>query len=130
MIPTLATAVQQIITGGQRKDSIAARLLFMMKIRERWWDRLRLAASVVFVPNLNDWTALQLPPGLFGIYYPLRLLRLFYKYTFARILVALRAPIRSLSDGPRRVICGDIEPARLVSKARTHPALLTSCSTQ
>src|SRR6266705_2436491 len=117
MIPTLATAVQQIITGGQRKDSIAARLLFMMKIRERWWDRLRLAASVVFVPNLNDWTALQLPPGLFGIYYPLRLLRLFYKYTFA-----LRRP--------RRVICGDIEPARLVSKARTHLALLTSCSTQ
>jgi hypothetical protein len=49
---------------------------FDLRVRERWRDRLRIAASTAFAPGLPDWRALPLPDALFPLYPVVRPFRL------------------------------------------------------
>lgn len=49
---------------------------FRLRTRERWQDRLQYGVWRLFVPNVRDRQVIYLPPPLFWLYYPIRLLRL------------------------------------------------------
>ncbi|MDR5697440.1 MAG: nucleotidyltransferase family protein, partial [Armatimonadota bacterium] len=54
--------------------------MFYYRCRERIGDRLRYVWRSATTPNLQDWSALRLPPALSVLYYAFRPLRLIWKY--------------------------------------------------
>lgn len=52
---------------------------FHLATLRRPWDKLRCAATIVFVPKLADRDFMRLPPSFTFLYYPLRILRLIMK---------------------------------------------------
>jgi hypothetical protein len=54
---------------------------FLMSSRDSIADALRCAADRIFQPTKAEWRSLRLPRGLFPLYYPLRIFRLFTKHT-------------------------------------------------
>jgi hypothetical protein len=48
----------------------------MMRLRERWTDRIRFLTRLTFTPGPGEWHALRLPAPLFPLYRAVRLARL------------------------------------------------------
>jgi hypothetical protein len=48
----------------------------MMKLRERWSDRIRFLLRLAFTPSAGEWTAIRLPAMLFPLYRIVRVVRL------------------------------------------------------
>lgn len=48
----------------------------MMKVRERWQDRMRFAWRLAFTPSVGEWQAVSLSNRLFPLYRVVRVLRL------------------------------------------------------
>ncbi len=49
---------------------------FHLASRDRWQERIRYVLLRALNLNAHDWRFVALPPGLIGLYYPLRLVRL------------------------------------------------------
>jgi hypothetical protein len=53
---------------------------FYIRARERWRDRWRCYLRTALAPTVNDIASLRLPRALYFLYYPLRPIRLLWKY--------------------------------------------------
>jgi hypothetical protein len=49
--------------------------LYLLRVRERWWDRLRYLVRFTFTDTPTEWEVLDLPPAFCFLYRPLRMLR-------------------------------------------------------
>jgi hypothetical protein len=54
-------------------------------MRERWRDRARYAAAVLFAPSPLDMEAVPLPPALYPLYFAVRPFRLAVSHAGARL---------------------------------------------
>lgn len=45
----------------------------MMRLRERWADRMKFASRLILTPGPGEWDAVRLPDALFGLYRVVRL---------------------------------------------------------
>ncbi len=54
---------------------------FLMRSRDNFQDALRCGAERVLQPTTAEWRFIQLPRPLFGLYYAVRVFRLFSKHT-------------------------------------------------
>ena len=89
-ITALADEILRTIERSIHYDTESpAYFLLMMRLRERWQDRVRLLWRLTVTPSLSEWSAVQLPQPLQPLY---RLLRL------SRLAKRLLAP-----DRPRRI---------------------------
>jgi len=60
--------------------------VLMMKLRERWTDRVRFLWRLVFTPSTGEWSAVRLPAFLFPMYRVVRVWRLIRRFaTFTQM---------------------------------------------
>lgn len=53
----------------------------MMRIRERWRDRARLAWRLAVTPDVGEWKSVDIPDGLFPLYHAVRAFRLIRRFS-------------------------------------------------
>lgn len=70
------------------------RLGQQLRLRERHRDKLRILIRHGFVPQDSDWTLVQLPTSLAWLYFPLRILRLAFKFGLLKPLRWVGAKLR------------------------------------
>ena len=69
IIPTLAEA------ADYNTESVPYFKL-MIRIRERWQDRVKFLWRLIFTPSVGEWSAIRLPAQLFPLYRVVRVFRL------------------------------------------------------
>lgn len=83
--PQLADLTRQVQQHLFRDSLPPAGQFFIPKIylqtMDRWQDRLWFWLDVLTTPTRAEWQIVVLPPALAFLYYPLRSLRLLYKYS-------------------------------------------------
>lgn len=72
----LADEIAGQLFGESATLTPLGRLRFELAMRERFVDRTRTVLGRAFLPGARDLAVVELPAGLAGLYYPLRLLRL------------------------------------------------------
>ncbi len=81
-VPALAARLyKDMFQAPPRHADRLTRFSLSLKMRERWWDRIRYGYSLSLAVSIDDFTFLSLPPHLSGLYYCLRPVRLLGKYT-------------------------------------------------
>ncbi len=81
MIPTLTqTIYQRFLTPTPPQLSLLERAYFPLQLQPGWLKKLMYCAKLVLPINERDLESIHLPPLLFPLYYPLRLLRLMAKH--------------------------------------------------
>jgi hypothetical protein len=70
------------------------RMRQQLGLRERHLDKLLILVCHGFVPQDSDWRLVQLPPALAFLYFPLRILRLAFKFGLSQPLSWLGAKLR------------------------------------
>jgi hypothetical protein len=73
-------ARQRLFAAGDRHPTEFESVVYHLRARERWRDRLRYAVLLAVLLTPGDWDAVRLPDGLFPLYYLLRPLRLLKVY--------------------------------------------------
>lgn len=72
-VPALALAVtERMWAGGSSGVSLRDHRL-LLRARERWRDRARYIARLVFTPGVSEWSLLELPAPLWPLYPAIRL---------------------------------------------------------
>jgi hypothetical protein len=86
VVPTLAAQLYRdsVHVSPQHANRLT-RFFQALKMRERWWDRIRYGYSLSLAVSIEDFTSMPLPAYLSGLYYCIRPLRLLGRYT-ARFL--------------------------------------------
>jgi Uncharacterised nucleotidyltransferase len=56
----------------------------MLRLRERWSDRVRFALRLIFTPSVGEWSVVRLPAFLFPLYRVIRLFRVFGRFLHFR----------------------------------------------
>jgi hypothetical protein len=81
----LAEQVKQQLFSSQANPLPEAltRHRFYLQTMDSWQDKVWYWYDVALTPNPIDWEMLSLPPALFFLYYPFRLLRMTLKYLFS-----------------------------------------------
>jgi hypothetical protein len=69
IIPTLAEA------ADYNTESVPYFKL-MIRIRERWQDRVKFLWRLIFTPSVGEWSAIRLPAQFFPLYRVVRVFRL------------------------------------------------------
>ena len=69
IIPTLAA-------GADYNTESIPYFRLMIRVRERWRDRVKFLWRLIFTPSIAEWSALRLPSPLFPLYRVVRILRL------------------------------------------------------
>jgi hypothetical protein len=83
---SLAAQVRDWLARDTRPDPIGwSALLFHLKARERWQDRVRYSVRLLLTPTPGDWAFVQLPPALSPLYYLLRPFRLIGHYVLQNL---------------------------------------------
>jgi hypothetical protein len=75
IIPTLAE-------GADYKPESIPYFRLMLRIRERWQDRLKFLWRLIFTPSVGEWSAIRLPAPLFPLYRVVRVVRLMSRLFF------------------------------------------------
>jgi hypothetical protein len=70
------------------------RMRLQLRLRERHRDKLLSLVRQTFVPREQDWRLVRLPTALAFLYFPLRLLRLAFKFGLLQPLCWLGAKLR------------------------------------
>jgi hypothetical protein len=65
-----------MMQGADYNTESAPYFQLMLRLRERWQDRLRLLWRLVFTPSVGEWSAVRLPAPLFPLYRLVRVGRL------------------------------------------------------
>jgi Uncharacterised nucleotidyltransferase len=65
-----------VIRGVSYEENQLAYFRLMMRLRERWSDRIRFFSRLAFTPGPGEWEAVQLPKSAFPLYRLVRLVRL------------------------------------------------------
>jgi hypothetical protein len=77
--------VLQIIRRSSHYDTeSAAYFRLMMRLRERWLDKSLFLWRLIWTPSVSEWSAIQLPEGLFPLYRGIRLFRLAKRFANRR----------------------------------------------
>jgi hypothetical protein len=66
----------KLATGAQSQTESLRYFRTMMRVRERWQDRLRFLFRLAVTPSIGEWETISLPDSLFWLYRGVRLLRL------------------------------------------------------
>jgi hypothetical protein len=69
IIPTLAA-------GADYNPESLPYFRLMIRVRERWQDRVRFLWRLILTPSVGEWSAIQLPAPLFPLYRLVRIFRL------------------------------------------------------
>jgi Uncharacterised nucleotidyltransferase len=79
-IDVLAGEIVPIVqaSAGYNTESVLYFRL-MIKLRERWQDRIRFLWRLAFTPTTGEWSAIRLPSSLFPLYRLVRIFRLIGK---------------------------------------------------
>lgn len=73
----IAAAVgANVAAGRELRPESPAYFRFMLRLRERWQDRIRFLWRLAVTPSVGEWKAVQLRDELFPIYFGVRLFRL------------------------------------------------------
>jgi len=75
-----AQAQQRLFAAGDRHPAEFESVVYHLRARERWRDRLRYVVLLAVSLTPGDWDALHLPDWLFPLYYLLRPFRLLKVY--------------------------------------------------
>ena len=79
----ISRAIEESILHREIVDTTRQEyFLLMCRMRERWRDRLRLLARLLFAPGPGDWSSMSLPRALWPAYVllrPIRLVRKLYR---------------------------------------------------
>ncbi len=76
-IDSLYNQVAQHLPGAEEYSAESpAYFRLMLRLRERWSDRIRFAFRLTFTPGIGEWQVLRLPAPLFPLYRVIRLFRL------------------------------------------------------
>jgi len=74
----LADSICQNLLANRQPDYFQSQRL-LLRMRERWPDRVRYAARFAFTPGAVEWSLVSLPRAFFPLYSGLRLARGFSK---------------------------------------------------
>jgi len=78
----LALSIQSRLASGTQSETESVRYFrTMMRVRERWRDRLALFCRLAVTPSTGEWETISLPDSLFWLYRGVRLLRLTRRYS-------------------------------------------------
>lgn len=69
IIPTLAR-------GADYNTESFPYFRLMIRLRERWQDRVKFLWRLIFTPSVAEWSAIRLPSPLFPLYHVVRIFRL------------------------------------------------------
>jgi Uncharacterised nucleotidyltransferase len=73
----IASGIEAHIMGDRAFDiESVAYFRLMLRLRERWQDRLRFASRLVLTAGPSEWAAVRLPEPLFPLYRIVRMMRL------------------------------------------------------
>lgn len=76
----IASELETFMRAGMEIDVGAADYFrLMMRVRERWWDRVRFLSRLAFTPGVREWRSVRLPGSLFPAYRLVRMWRLVSK---------------------------------------------------
>jgi hypothetical protein len=76
-VPKLAQTIQSRLTNRAQSETESLRYFIrMMRVRERWRDRLRFLVRLAATPSIGEWETISLPNSFFWFYPGVRLLRL------------------------------------------------------
>jgi hypothetical protein len=68
-IEVLAAEITPIVLGGAEYNTKSSRYFrLMMKVRERWQDRVRLLWRLAFTSTAGEWSTIRLPARMFPLY--------------------------------------------------------------
>lgn len=77
----------RILEGSATGRSAVSAYRMNLRMLERIRDKIRYLASILFTPGETEWRHVSLPPALYFLYYPYRLMRLVGKYAGGRQIV-------------------------------------------
>jgi hypothetical protein len=96
----LATEMEnKLIFRGHLNPESPAYFLFMMRLRERWRDRVRFIWRLATTPSIEEWETVAFPQPLFALYYLVRIGRLAKR--FAKLFLNAIGLRSFLSESPR-----------------------------
>jgi Uncharacterised nucleotidyltransferase len=72
----LADEILPIIKRSTHDTESAAYFRLMLRMRERWQDRVRFLSRLIFTPSVSEWNTVRLPKSLQSMYRVVRLSRL------------------------------------------------------
>jgi hypothetical protein len=87
-----------LFTADPPQLTVVGQSLRHARLLDRWPDRVRMLARLLFRPKYHDWICFKLPAGLSFLYYPLRIFRLLWKGS-SLIAGHARNTFRSVAHG-------------------------------
>lgn len=72
----VAEVESALIRGADPDPETAAYFRRMMRLRERWQDRVRLILRLTTTPSVGEWQTVRIPDSCFPLYHGVRALRL------------------------------------------------------
>jgi len=87
-IEKLANEIWPIIVAGADYDPESISYFWLMiRVRERWRDRINFLRRLIFTPSVGEWSAIRLPSRLFPLYRVIRIFRLVSRF-FPKVVSA------------------------------------------
>jgi len=87
-IEKLANEILHIIGGVSDYDPESISYFWLMiRVRERWRDRIKFLWRLIFTPSVGEWSAIRLPSRLFPLYRVVRIFRLVSRF-FPKVVSA------------------------------------------
>lgn len=78
------TLALKVAAGKQTNIESTSYFRSMMRVRERWRDRVRLAWRLAVTPNVGEWKSIEIPDALFSLYRGVRAVRLIRRLSHQR----------------------------------------------
>ena len=80
-IEKLTDEILPIIVAGADYDPESISYFgLMIRVRERWRDRIKFVWRLIFTPSVGEWSAIRLPSPLFPLYRVVRIFRLVSRF--------------------------------------------------
>ena len=87
-IENLVNEILPIIVAGSDYDPESISYFWLMiRVRERWRDRIKFLWRLIFTPSVGEWSAIRLPSRLFPLYRVVRIFRLVSRF-FPKVVSA------------------------------------------
>ncbi len=80
-IEHVAETARQVLMGSSDHNVQSIDyFLLMVRLRERFRDRFRFLARLIFTPSVGEWSTVRLPAWLFPLYRGIRVFRLMSRF--------------------------------------------------
>ena len=76
-----------IVAGSDYDPESISYFWLMIRVRERWRDRIKFLWRLIFTPSVGEWSAIRLPSRLFPLYRVVRVFRLVSRF-FPKVVSA------------------------------------------